>query len=151
MRPGLSEWANIAEIIGAAAIVISLVFVGLEISDSNREARAATVQAALDAELAFQAELLRYGDIWVSVVLEGDREDRVKVLKGTVLYNMAMTLHDNRFQMINAGYMSGSGDDLRQIVSMPFYENWRNQLPAMRRSPEFLSYADSLRESSDNE
>ncbi|NCF14506.1 MAG: hypothetical protein GWP62_04295 [Gammaproteobacteria bacterium] len=146
MRPRLSEWASIAEIIGAVAIVISLVFVGLQVNDSNREARAATVQAALDAELAFQAELLRYGDIWVSVVLDGDREDRVKLLKGKVLYNMAMTLHDNRFQMTRAGYMSGSGDDVRAIVSMPFYEIWRKDLPAKRRSPEFLSYADSLRE-----
>jgi hypothetical protein len=151
MRSKLSDWASIAEIIGAIAIVISLVFVGLEISDSNREARAATVQAALDAELTFQAELLRYGDVWVSVVLDGDHSDEVNLLKGKVLYNMAMTLYDNRFQMKTAGYMSDSGEDLRHVVSMPFYEVWRKDLPAQRRSPEFLNYADSLRDASRSE
>jgi hypothetical protein len=151
MRSRLSEWASIAEIIGAVAIVISLVFVGLEIGDSNREARAATVQAALDAELTFQAELLRYGDVWVSVVLDGDHSDKVKFLKGKVLYNMAMTLYDNRFQMMTAGYMSDAGDDQRHVVSMPFYEVWRKDLPAKRRSREFLDYADRLREESENE
>ncbi len=36
MNQRLSDWASVAEIIGAVAIVVSLLFVGLELRDSNR-------------------------------------------------------------------------------------------------------------------
>ena len=36
MKLKLSEWASIAEVLSAVAIVVSLVFVGLQISDGNR-------------------------------------------------------------------------------------------------------------------
>ena len=79
MNQKLSDWASIAEILGAVAIVISLVFVGFQISDGNRETRAATTQAALDAEMAFQAELMRYANEWQRVILDGDMSDPVAV------------------------------------------------------------------------
>ena len=37
----LSEWANVAEVLGAVAIVVSLIFVGVQISDGKRETRLA--------------------------------------------------------------------------------------------------------------
>lgn len=147
MKIKLTEWASMAEIIGALAIVISLVFVGLQINDSNREARAATTQSVLDAEIAFQSELLRHGDIWVTVVLDGDYSDKVKLLKAKVLFNISMTLLDNRFQMMKSGYLPISNESLRRKVAMPFYEIWREAPPAERRSKEFLEYMDKLRDS----
>jgi hypothetical protein len=51
MKRTLQEWANLAEIIGNAAIILSLVFVGLQISDSTREMRAST---AYNATVALQ-------------------------------------------------------------------------------------------------
>jgi hypothetical protein len=39
MKLKLSEWANIAEVLGAVAIVVSLIFVRVQISDGNRETR----------------------------------------------------------------------------------------------------------------
>ena len=54
MKIKLADWASIAEILGAVAIVISLVFVGFQINDGNRETRAATTQAILDSEMFFR-------------------------------------------------------------------------------------------------
>lgn len=51
MKRTLQEWANLAEIIGNAAIILSLVFVGLQISDSTKEMRAST---AYNATVALQ-------------------------------------------------------------------------------------------------
>jgi hypothetical protein len=68
MKLKLSDWASIAEILGAIAIVVSLLFVGFQISDSNRETRAATVQAALDSEMVFQAEIARYAGTWARAI-----------------------------------------------------------------------------------
>jgi len=42
MKRTLQDWASLAEIIGNVAIILSLVFVGLQISDSTKEMRANT-------------------------------------------------------------------------------------------------------------
>ena len=49
MKRTLQEWANLAEIIGSAAIILSLVFVGLQISDTTKEMRAETAHNATAA------------------------------------------------------------------------------------------------------
>ena len=51
MKHTLQEWANLAGIIGNFAIIVSLVFVGLQISDTTREMRAST---AYNATVALQ-------------------------------------------------------------------------------------------------
>lgn len=52
---GLRKWALVAEVVSAAAVVISLVFVGLQINESNDLARSAATQA----KIAQMAELSR--------------------------------------------------------------------------------------------
>jgi len=51
MKHTLQEWANLAGIIGNFAIIVSLVFVGLQISDTTKEMRAST---AYNATVALQ-------------------------------------------------------------------------------------------------
>ena len=58
MKRTLQDWANLAEIIGNAAIIISLIFVGLQISDNTREMRSA---AAHNATVALQAWYVEVG------------------------------------------------------------------------------------------
>lgn len=36
MKLKLSDWASIAEVVGAIAIVISLIYVGVQVNDSTR-------------------------------------------------------------------------------------------------------------------
>jgi len=64
MRKKLSDWSSIAEIAAAFGVILSLLFVGLQIKEGNEETRASTMQAALEAVMMFQAEILRYGDTW---------------------------------------------------------------------------------------
>ncbi len=49
MKPRLSQLAQIAEIIGAVAIVISLVYVGIEISENSRAVRSAMANQSTTA------------------------------------------------------------------------------------------------------
>jgi len=44
----LTKWASIAELIAGVGVILSLIFVGLQINEGNRETRAATLQAATD-------------------------------------------------------------------------------------------------------
>ena len=40
----LSEWANLAEVVGAAAVVVSLIFVGVQVRENTAEIRATNRQ-----------------------------------------------------------------------------------------------------------
>ncbi len=141
----LAEWASLAEILGAVAVVVSLFFVGSQISEGNDETRAATTQAALDAEMVFQAALVRHADVWENVVMGGDTSDKVATRRSIALYNMVMTLNDNRFQMMNSGYLEVSVEGLRRTVMLPFYDIWRASPGAAGRSRAFLEYVDDMR------
>ena len=68
MKRTLQEWANLAEIVGNAAIILSLVFVGLQISDTTKEMRATT---AYNATVALQT--------WYNEV--GTNEQAAKVFR----------------------------------------------------------------------
>jgi hypothetical protein len=131
--------------------VISLVFVGLQINDGNREARAATTQATLDAEMQWQAELVRNSDVWEKVVNRGDRSDPVELQRATALFNMMMTLQDNRYQMMLSGYLRYPEESARGVVRMSLFDTWRQSQGAKGRSPEFLEYVDDLRRRANTE
>ena len=54
----LKNWASVAEIIGAAAVVISLVYVGIQVNDGAGAARSA---AANDVNVALQEWYMEVG------------------------------------------------------------------------------------------
>lgn len=51
MKLKLSDWSSLAEILSAIAVIISLVYVGIQVSDGTRAVRSASVN---DASLAVQ-------------------------------------------------------------------------------------------------
>lgn len=51
MKKNLSDWASIAEIVGAIAIVVSLVFVGFQIRENTTATQSATFQEHLGFEI----------------------------------------------------------------------------------------------------
>ena len=145
MKMRLADWASIAEIFGAFAIVVSLYFVGAELSEGNRETRAATTQATLDSAVAFNAEVLRYADVWEKVLTDSEISDAVDKRRAIVLYNMMMTLNENRYQMNRSGYMEYSADSLRDVVDLRIHDAWRTSPGAAAHSKDFLDYVDGLR------
>ena len=52
-RFGLSDWANVAEIGAALGVIISLIFVGMELRSSTEATQAATREAINQKDLAF--------------------------------------------------------------------------------------------------
>lgn len=57
MKLKLSDWANIADIVGAIALVCSLVYVGYELHLNTIETRAANIQAMAAHSQAFNLAL----------------------------------------------------------------------------------------------
>ena len=145
MKLKLSDWASIAEILGAIAIVVSLLFVGFQISDSNRETRAATVQAALDSEMVFQAEIARYAGTWEKVSTGAPLADGEEARRGIVLFNMMMTLNENRYFQMRSGFLENRTDAIAEGVTWPIYEAWQRSGGYRSRSPEYREYLENER------
>ena len=55
MKSKLSEYALVAEIIGAIAIILSLFFVGYQVNDSAKATRSATANEAISSLSAWYA------------------------------------------------------------------------------------------------
>ena len=58
MRLKLGEWASVAEIAGAIAVIVSLIYVGYQVNDNTAAIRSA---AANDASVAMQTWYLEMG------------------------------------------------------------------------------------------
>ncbi len=144
----LSDLASVAEIIAATGVIFSLLFVGFEIRDGNRETRSATVQQILDSEMAFQSEVLRNADIWAKVTQGESLSDGEEALRGVVLYNMMMTLNEDRYYQFKSGYLDQEPPVFRstELTSYPIYDIWRKSAGANSRSQEFLELLDRQRE-----
>jgi hypothetical protein len=145
MKLKLSDWANIAEVLGAVAIVVSLIFVGMQINQGNRETRAATVQSALDSEMAFQDAILRYADTWLKVVSSQPFSDDVEERRGLILYNMMMTQNENQYVQMKSGLLEFSSDAVADGVSWPIYEVWTQSGGYIGRSLEFREFLQAER------
>jgi hypothetical protein len=146
----LSRWASIAEMIAATGVILSLIFVGLQINDENRETRAATLQAANDSEMFMQSQLLRYPDVWEKILSGAPLEDGAEERQGIVLYNLVMTEYENRFAQFEAGYFDPALWEARRpgvarFAALPFFETWRESIGASDHSRSFLEMVENMR------
>lgn len=142
MSNKLQQYALVAEITGGIAIVASLIFVGLQIVDGNREVKAATTQAVLEAEMYFQSQLVSEAEVWENVVINGDLSDRVATRKAIILFNLMHTQNDMMFQMQKAGYVGYYNMDSGTFAAPGFLEVWRQSPGAKARSPEYMQFVD---------
>jgi hypothetical protein len=150
----LSKWTAAAEIIAAVGVILSLVFVGLQIEDGNRETRAATLQAAADSEMFMQSQLLRYADVWEKINSGQPLTEGTEKRTGILLYKMAMTEYENRLNQYEAGYVDQEKWEtriagLRKFVALPFFDIWRPTLGAIGSDPTFLELVDEIRAAQD--
>ncbi len=141
----LQDWGAIGELLGGVAIIVSLLYVGLQIKHGNRETRAATLQATLDAEMSWQAEAMRYAGTWEKILTGVHFADEEETRRAILLYNMLMTLFQNRYYQFKTGYLDNP-PVTEDVVTLPIYEVWRASGGAKLRSPEFLKILDRQHE-----
>ena len=146
MNRELSDWAAIAEIVAAFGVILSLMFVGFQIRDGNRETVAATMQAALDSEIHFQSTIALHAETWSKVGNGEELAPGEELAQGFALYTMLMTVYENRFHQYQSGYLDRAPEEvLKTAVHFPIYDAWRQRGGAKTRSPEFLELLDELR------
>ena len=149
----LSEWAAFAEIIGTVGIVLSLVFVGIQVRDNTRATQAASFQAA--AEFDHQLLLTVGSDpdtaaafstyIRAPESLSGDKDIQGRYLFGAVLRNL-----ENFYIQNHLGTLSPASWETRRnlfdvIAKSPGYAAFLRSSTARTMSGEFVEYMDELR------
>ena len=68
----LSEWAHVAEITSAIAVVVSLIYIGLEVSQNTVAVKANTHQSMVDYGRE-QSEILLTNETLADLVEKGER------------------------------------------------------------------------------
>jgi len=151
MKLKLKDWASIAEIIAAIGVILSLIFVGLQINEGNQETRAATMQAASDAEAFFITTIVNHSETWNKVVTGAPLQSGAETRRGINLYNFLMVDNENRYHQFRSGFLDASSWDgrlsiLQPIVKLPIFKIWRESYGAKGHTAEFLALIDSLAE-----
>ena len=109
-KPSLADLANLAEIVGAIAIIISLVYVGQELRANTAAVKAASLPSITNASSASMLAVVESRD-FADIRLQGDHDptqlseaDKLRY----VLYERQMWLH---FQNVWTQWKLGVIDD----------------------------------------
>ena len=113
----LQDWASIAEIVGGIAVIVSLIYVGLQVNDSTSAIRSS---AASDATKTMQSWYLEMGrnrqasDIWYSAMTSAEP------LPARDEFQFMMSMHTAILGMQNSYLLSKEGtldEEFREAVT----------------------------------
>jgi hypothetical protein len=122
MRSKLAEWASIAEILGAVAIVVSLIFVGWQIRVSTKTNQAATFQQHMSDEVNFlehitsDAELTSLYALVFSAPESMEALDEVEQARAYFLFVADMRLWEDLYLQWYSGTLSASAWKTREAI-----------------------------------
>jgi hypothetical protein len=128
MKKSLADWASIAEILGAAAIVVSLAFVGLEIRANTRATQAATLQQSLGYEISILIGVVshdlptftEYSRLSFGPPSGDPASDDLAVVRANSYYFSALRLFEDLYLQREAGTLSDDAWDSRQGIIRGF-------------------------------
>jgi hypothetical protein len=149
MKSKLPEIASIAEVVASVGVILSLIFVGFELNEGNRETRAATSQMVIQSEMDMVAVFIDNSEVWDKVVTGAPLSDGEETRRGINLFQLAMLETANRYKQYNSGYLElesweGSLKILPALKKLPVYEMWRESYGAQGHDSEFLELLDNL-------
>lgn len=131
MRLKLAEYASVAEIIGAFAVVISLIYVGMQVNDSASAVRAAS---ANDVNVALQSWYLQIGTNQQTSELFYRALTSEEALSNEEEFQYLMMLHGAFLAFQNSYLLAEEGTidtELREAITAAIVGI--KQLPGMRR------------------
>ena len=151
MKYRLSEWAMIAEIIGAVAIIISLVYVSIQVRDNTSAIRSA---ATNDAATAVQSWYMTVGSdaqtskVFYHGMTQPDTLSREEMFQFIMIAHAAFLGFQNSFELAEQGTLDPEIRDsitstLLASKDLPGYKiYWRQRGPQF--NPRFREFIDAL-------
>lgn len=147
----LSEAANLAEIVSAVGLIISLVYVGVQVTDNTAAMLSETASNAstefIDwyTHLSSDSELM---DVWLRGVTAPETLDEQESLRFVFLLHIIMLQFQNNFYLVEEGTMdekmlSAVNNTLATIRGTPGFEMYWS----LRRElfyPEYQAFVEHL-------
>lgn len=151
MRLKLSEWANLAEILGAVAVIVSLIYVGYQVNVNTSAIRSA---AANDASVAMQTWYLEMGsnrqssDMWFNAMtspepLATHDEFQFMMMMHAVLLGMQNSYLLSREGTIDIEFREGITIAIVAVKDLPGMRRFWRQRKGFFHSG-FAEYVDGL-------
>lgn len=131
MKLKLKQWASVAEIIGAFAVVISLLYVGVQVNDSASAVRAAS---ANDVNVALQSWYLQIGSDQQTSELFYEALVSEEALENEEEFQFLMMLHGAFLAFQNSYLLAEEGTidtELREAITAAIVGI--KELPGTRR------------------
>lgn len=132
MRLKLSEIASLAEVIGATAIVVSLIYVGIQVQDSTRAVRSATANDISEAMAAWYISTGNNPEA-SAIVLDGMTNPETLSREQTAQY--IYLIHGLFLEYQAAYYVAEQG-----TLDLELRESLVNTLLGVREQPGFQLY-----------
>ena len=132
MKLRLSELASIAEVIGAIAIVVSLIYVGVQVEDSTRAVRSATASETATAISSWYSDLgtnFQASDVF----LRGGPKPELLTPAETAQY--IFLTHGLMYQYQTAYYLAEEG-----TLDVELQQSLMETFQGIRELPGFLMY-----------
>lgn len=148
MKMKLKHLSSIAEIFASIAVILSLVFVGIQLMEGNRVTKATVNELAVQSEIDMVTVFLDHSTIWDKIITGAPIEDE-EMRQAILLFNIFMLDTESRYEQLRSGYLDPARWDgrlrlLPEVVSYPFYEVWRNSPGGRNHSDHFLALLDSM-------
>jgi len=151
MKMKLSEWASVAEIIGAIAVIVSLLYVGLQVNDNTSAIRSA---AANDASVTMQSWYLEMGsnrqasDMWFNAMtsptpLDTRDEFQFMMMMHAVLLGMQNSYLLTQEGTLDAEFREAITTAIVAVKDLPGMERYWRQRRSFFHSG-FSEYIDGL-------
>jgi len=151
VRLKLSEWANVAEILGAVAVIVSLIYVGYQVNVNTSAIRSA---AANDASVAMQTWYLEMGsnrqssDMWFNAMtspepLATHDEFQFMMMMHAVLLGMQNSYLLSREGTIDIEFREGITIAIVAVKDLPGMRRFWRQRKGFFHSG-FAEYVDGL-------
>lgn len=151
MKLKLSELANIAEVIGAFAVVVSLVYVGVQVNDSNSAVRSASVN---DANVAVQEWYMQIGSdvqtsrLFYSALMSDKAMSNEDEFQFIMMFHGVFLAFQNSYLMseegtIDSELVNGLTGAILAVKDTPGLKRyWRQRRTTLH--PRFVRYVDNL-------
>lgn len=150
----LEKWAMIAEIVGAAAIVISLVFVGLQVRQGNDATVANTqaiqsqvLQTMMNAEIDILSNAVEYPYLASVAFIPEEGGDSDSSRRASAYFFTMLRSREQAWRQLQSGildqatYVSYRNVLIAMLEFSPYYRRqWQNQIDVFEAViPEFAS------------
>lgn len=93
----LDYYANIAEIVGVILVVVTLVFLTLQIRQNTRALRSTTIQSVMQSEVAMMSILVENADTWEKIISGMPLASGEETRRAIVLFNVYMIETESRY------------------------------------------------------